>query len=167
MRRIHNIISTHLMLSAIFSTFAMASEAPFDKAVSEETFSLQPLTEGKNINENSNDEKLAEGLILNRTVTRLGYNFYRQFVSTYRDIGGETEHSGLTVVEQPTARSGSRITILHNRKPIFTTFASPVSRYIYLQAESAAKRIDIQLKQIKEEAKFVAFENPDLAPDEF
>lgn len=168
MLKIRNMITINLIYMVVFSMATTASEASDKKIESEETLSSKPFTEAKDISDsNKNENSLEEGLILNRTMTRLGYNFYREFVSSYRDIGGINEHSGLTVVEQPTARSGSKITILHNRKPIFITFISPVSRYIYAQAGAAAKRIDLQLKQAKDQTKWTVFENPDLATEEY
>ncbi|MGX9460736.1 curli production assembly/transport protein CsgE [Shewanella sp. A14] len=110
---------------------------------------------------------LIDGLILNRAMTRFGHRFYREFVSAYRDINGTTDHSGLTVVEQATARSGSKILVLHNRKPVFVTVLSPASRNIDKQAIVAAKRVDSMLMQYQQQVKWSAFFDPDLAPDEF
>jgi len=110
---------------------------------------------------------LIDGLILNRAMTRFGHRFYREFVAAYRDIGGETVHSGLTIEEKATARSGSIITIFNNRKRIFVTVVSPASRNIDKQALSAATRIDQILKQNKKQASWAQFLNPDLAADEF
>lgn len=110
---------------------------------------------------------LIDGLILSRAMTRFGHRFYRQFVADYRDIGGVTRHSGLTVVEQATARSGSKISILHNRKPIYITVVSPASRNIDEQAMSAAKYVNQKLKQHQKQASWAQFLDPDLAPDEF
>ncbi|MGI2110201.1 curli production assembly/transport protein CsgE [Shewanella sp. Arc9-LZ] len=110
---------------------------------------------------------LIDGLILNRAMTRFGHRFYREFVSAYRDINGMSNHSGLTVVEQATARSGSKILVLHNRKPVFVTFLSPASRNIDAQANMAAKRVNASLLQYQQQAKWAAFSDPDLAPDEF
>jgi len=110
---------------------------------------------------------LVDGLILNRAMTRFGHRFYREFVSAYRDINGMSEHSGLTIVEQATARSGSKILVLHNRKPIFVTFVSPASRNLDEQADMAAKRVNVSLLQYQQQAQWNAFSDPDLASDEF
>ncbi|MEZ9593750.1 curli production assembly/transport protein CsgE [Shewanella sp. 10N.261.52.F9] len=110
---------------------------------------------------------LIDGLILNRAMTRFGHRFYREFVADYRDIGGMAQHSGLTVVEQATARSGSKISILHNRKPIYITVVSPASRNIDEQALAAAKWVNQKLTQNQKQASWAQFLDPDLAPDEF
>ena len=125
--------------------------------------------EARNTNDTvpKHEGDLVDGLILNRAMTRFGHRFYREFVSAYRDMGGMTDHSGLTIVEQATARSGSKITILHNRKPIFITVVSPASRNLDLQASAAAVKVDMLLKQSKKQANWLSISDPDLAPDEF
>ncbi|MGS0727771.1 CsgE family curli-type amyloid fiber assembly protein, partial [Shewanella sp. 0m-11] len=86
-----------------------------------------PLAESTSDKPPKVETDLIDGLILNRAMTRFGHRFYREFVAAYRDIGGVAQHSGLTVVEQATARSGSKISILHNRRPIYITVVSPAS----------------------------------------
>ncbi|ARD22016.1 MULTISPECIES: curli production assembly/transport protein CsgE [Shewanella] len=113
------------------------------------------------------ESDLIEGLILNRAMTRIGHQFYREFVSAYRDIGGATKHSGITVIEQATARSGSKILIQQNRKTIFVTFVSPISRNLEQQVNYAAKRVNTAVIKQNEQAVLGALLDPDLAPDEF
>lgn len=134
----------------------------------------QEITLNKSLTVNSTSDKpprvetdLIDGLILNRAMTRFGHRFYRQFVADYRDIGGVTRHSGLTIVEQATARSGSKISILLNRKPVYITVVSPASRNIDEQAMSAAKYVNQKLKQQQKQASWTRFLDPDLAADEF
>nr|WP_283165131.1 curli production assembly/transport protein CsgE [Shewanella aquimarina] len=113
------------------------------------------------------ESDLIDGLILNRAMTRVGHRFYREFVAAYRDIGGMTEHGGLSIVELATARSGSKISVLHNRKPIFVTVVSPAGRQLDKLAEQVARRVDSILKQNKKQASWAQWLDPDLAPDEF
>ncbi|MCL1039299.1 curli production assembly/transport protein CsgE [Shewanella submarina] len=110
---------------------------------------------------------LIDGLILNRTMTRFGHRFYKEFVMDYRNIGGMTDHDGLTIKEQASARNGSRMTILHNRKPVFVTVVSPASRNIDAQAKSAASYVDKVLRQQRDQAAWSSLMDPDLAADEF
>ncbi|MCG9755485.1 curli production assembly/transport protein CsgE [Shewanella insulae] len=113
------------------------------------------------------ESDLIDGLILNRAMTRVGHSFYREFVAAYRDIGGMTDHGGLSIVELATARSGSKISVLHNRKPIFVTVVSPASRQLDKLAEQVARRVDNILKRNKKQASWAQWLAPDLAPDEF
>ena len=110
---------------------------------------------------------LIDGLILNRAMTRVGHRFYREFVAAYRDIGGITNHSGLSIVERATARNGSKVSILLNRRPIFVTIVSPASRNLDKQAASAAARVNQLLQQNQKQAVWAQWLDPDLAPDEF
>ncbi|MGS0676766.1 curli production assembly/transport protein CsgE [Shewanella sp. 0m-4] len=126
-----------------------------------------PLAESTSDKPPKVETDLIDGLILNRAMTRFGHRFYREFVAAYRDIGGVAQHSGLTVVEQATARSGSKISILHNRRPIYITVVSPASRNIDEQALAAAGRVNQKLKQNQRQANWAQFLDPDLAPDEF
>ncbi|MCZ4337033.1 curli production assembly/transport protein CsgE [Shewanella colwelliana] len=113
------------------------------------------------------ESDLIDGLILNRAMTRVGHRFYREFVAAYRDIGGMTQHSGLSVVERATARSGSKVLILHNRKPVYITVISPASRDLDKQAVGAAKRVNQVLMQNQKQSSWAQWLDPDLAPDEF
>lgn len=143
---------------------------PESKAsVAQENALKQPDNKVVNVSDTrpKRETDLVDGLILNRAMTRFGHRFYREFVSAYRDINGMSEHSGLTIVEQATARSGSKILVLHNRKPIFVTFVSPASRNLDAQADMAAKRVNVSLLQYQQQAQWNAFSDPDLAPDEF
>ncbi|GIU48581.1 hypothetical protein TUM4438_30310 [Shewanella sairae] len=136
--------------------------------IAEEIVLAKQVTEIKSTSDKAPKEEadLIDGLILNRAMTRFGHRFYREFVADYRDIGGFTKHSGLTIVEQATARSGSKISILHNRKPIYITVVSPASSNIDEQALMAAKSVNQRLKQYQKQASWTQFIDPDLAPDE-
>ncbi|MCL1123634.1 curli production assembly/transport protein CsgE [Shewanella surugensis] len=80
-------------------------------------------------------------MILNRSMTRFGHRFYREFVIDYQDIGGTIIHGGLSIIENATARSGRLITITHNRKVIYKVVISPGNSNLDEQAELAAKRV--------------------------
>ena len=138
-------------------------------SVAQENALKQPDDKVVNVSDDKpkRETDLVDGLILNRAMTRFGHRFYREFVSAYRNINGMSDHSGLTIVEQATARSGSKILVLHNRKAIFITFVSPASRNLDEQADMAAKRVNVSLLQYQQQAQWNAFSDPDLASDEF
>lgn len=143
--------------------FISANDLPKVEIKSKQALESQNISDAKP----KREADLVDGLILNRAMTRVGHRFYREFVLAYRDIGGISSHSGLSIVERATARSGSKITILHNRKPIYITVVSPVSRNIDDQAAAAASRVNQTLRQNKKQASWAQFLDPDLAPDEF
>lgn len=150
-----------LLGALLFGNVALASDEgmilPSQAAEGQATSDAKP----------RNEADLIDGLILNRAMTRMGHRFYREFVGAWRDIGGTGEHAGLTVVEQATARSGSKISVLHNRKAVYVTVVSPASRQIDAQAMAAAKRVDEVLRQQKQQAVWQAMADPDMAADEF
>ncbi|WP_298769554.1 CsgE family curli-type amyloid fiber assembly protein [uncultured Shewanella sp.] len=113
------------------------------------------------------EANLGDGLILNRSMTRFGHRFYREFVIDYQDIGGTVTHGGLTIIEKATARDGSLITITHNRKVIFKTVISPANNNIDEQAKIAATKVDQMLKRQQQQAGWGQWLDPDLASDEF
>ncbi|QFI38196.1 curli production assembly protein CsgE [Moritella marina ATCC 15381] len=84
----------------------------------------------------SNDDSLVEiqGLLIDRTLTRLGKDFYFTFAMKMNSEYGDLEVN-LTISEVPTALSGSIITIHHFNRVIYKTALSP-GRY---QAEQRAE----------------------------
>jgi len=56
------------------------------------------------------------GFIVDRTITQFGGEFFRHFSRAWREQGG-TEGVNLTVVERPSARSGSIVFVEHNNRP--------------------------------------------------
>lgn len=76
------------------------------------------------------------GLIVDRTITRLGEDFYFFFSQTVNDrLDNMTEN--LEVRERPTALSGSIIGVYHSGKPIYRTALSPGRRQAKEKAEEA------------------------------
>ncbi|MFT5807741.1 MAG: curli production assembly/transport component CsgE [Moritella dasanensis] len=84
----------------------------------------------------SDDDSLVEieGLLIDRTLTRLGKDFYFTFAMKMNNEYGDLEVN-LTISEVPTALSGSIITIHHFDRVIYKTALSP-GRY---QAEQRAE----------------------------
>lgn len=84
----------------------------------------------------SDDDSLfeIEGLLIDRTLTRLGKDFYFMFAMKMNNEHGDLEVN-LTIKEVPTALSGSIITIYHFNRIIYKTALSP-GRY---QAEQRAE----------------------------
>lgn len=76
------------------------------------------------------------GLIIDRTMTRLGANFYTAFSQLVNDRH-ENLKENITVKERPTALSGSIITIFHLGKPIYKTALSPARKLASERAEQA------------------------------
>jgi curli production assembly/transport component CsgE len=71
----------------------------------------------------------------------------------------------LSVHEQPTAASGSRIWVEHNRRTLFQAFLPPTRADIEATARRAASQVAQRFKTLELER--ALFKNPDLGPDEF
>lgn len=103
------------------------------------------------------------GVVINRTITVLGKDFYQYFTSLWRQKDG-SENYTISIQERPTARFGSEIWVEYRQKKMFHAFLSP--------ARSAAKDIsqqavEIVLKNITQnEVDRALFHSPDLGPEE-
>jgi len=64
------------------------------------------------------------GVVLNRTMTIVGHDFYQYFATTWR-TRNNTERYSITIVERPTAIRGSEIWVEYRNKRVFRTFVSP------------------------------------------
>jgi curli production assembly/transport component CsgE len=104
-----------------------------------------------------------QGVIVDDTATFIGRQFYDAFAVAWLDQGAGEQN--LSVHEQPTAHSGSRIWIEHNRRTLFQVFLSPIRADIEATADRAAASVAQRFKALELER--TLFKNPDLAPDEF
>ncbi|MFC1503141.1 CsgE family curli-type amyloid fiber assembly protein [Pseudomonadota bacterium] len=88
--------------------------------------------------ESIDDLNEISGVVIDRTMTRLGANFYSIFSQKLNDKYDDLKEN-LTVKEKPTALSGSIITIYHRRKPIYRTALSPGRQQAEDKADEAVK----------------------------
>ncbi|MGF1903718.1 curli production assembly/transport protein CsgE [Aliivibrio salmonicida] len=116
--------------------FSFISNASENKAVLENS---TPLEKDK-VNE-VDDLIEIDGLIIDRTLTRLGKDFYFSFSikmnSKYDDLG-----VNLTVKERPTALSGSIIGVYHFDKVIYRGALSPGQRQAEEKADQAVEAVN-------------------------
>ena len=104
------------------------------------------------------------GLVVDNTATFIGRQFYDAFAVAWLDQG-IADAQNLSVHEQPTARSGSRVWIEYNRQTLFLVFLPPIRANIEETAGQAAAAVARRFKTLEIER--ALFQNPDLAPDEF
>lgn len=108
------------------------------------------------------DEPLA-GVVLNRTITVMGWDFYQYFTATWRALHAN-ERISLSVHERPTARWGSEIWIQYGQKRVFQTFLSParsMSREVSKKAVEMAYRNAVEINVQR-----ALFTSVDLGPEE-
>lgn len=90
----------------------------------------------KKQNENGN---LLTGIVVNRTITVLGWDFFHYFAASWRESPA-SEHYSVSIHERPTAIRGSEIWIEYNHQRVFQTYLSP--------ARSAVKDVSAAAVQI-------------------
>lgn len=78
------------------------------------------------------------GIVVNRTVTVLGNDFYRAFTRSWHDKDGDNRYS-IAVYERPTARFGSEIWVQYRQQRIFHMFLSPARQKARELGEQAAR----------------------------
>ena len=89
-----------------------------------------------------NSEDLLTGIVVNRTVTVLGWDFYDYFSSAWRENEASDRYS-VSVHERPTAIRGSEIWVEYNNKRVFHTYLSP-ARSAVKEVSAAAVSIAYQ-----------------------
>lgn len=104
------------------------------------------------------------GMIINRTVTVQGHDFYRFFATIWRAKGLDT-HYTIAIYERPTARWGSEIWVEYRRQEMFHTFLPPARSQTRAISEYAVNLVFENL--MDSEFERLLIHNPDLAPEEF
>lgn len=106
---------------------------------------------------------LPGGVILNRTITIVGHDFYQYFSTGWRTRDNNERYS-ISIVERPTAIRGSEIWIEYRNKRVFRTFLSPARSAVKAISQRAVgivynTIVDMELQQL-------LFEDHDLAREE-
>lgn len=103
------------------------------------------------------------GIVVNRTVTVLGQDFYQYFSSRWRQKSISNTFT-ISIHERPSARFGSEIWVQFRQKRMFHAFLPP--------ARAATKKIswaavDIVSQNINDsEVERIMVKSPDLGPEE-
>jgi len=121
-----------IILTTLFS-FSVVAGQKFDNGPA-----LEDNSKLEDKNQLNTDLNEVSGLIIDRTMTRLGANFYAAFSQMVNDRHEELKEN-ITVKERPTALSGSIITIFHLGKPIYKTALSPARKQASERAEQAMR----------------------------
>ena len=131
------------------------------------SLSLAALENGQALEENKSSsliENEVDGLIIDRTMTRLGDDFYFFFTQLMNERHGSLKEN-LTVKERPTALSGSIIGVYHRDKPIYRTALSPGRKHAEDKAKEALNAVTSHLIRWKSQLTYQ--DTFDLDQDEF
>ena len=110
-----------------------------------------------------NLDGLPGGVVLNRTITVVGHDFYRYFTTSWR-ARDNSERYSIAIIERPTAIRGSEILVEYRNKPVFRTYLSP--------RRAAVKKISMQAVGlvydtiIEKDLQELLYQDLDLAKEE-
>jgi curli production assembly/transport component CsgE len=110
-----------------------------------------------------NNDRLG-GIVINRTMTVLGWDFYSTFSEIWEALHPDSPYM-LTIIERPTAQFGSEIWVDYRDIHIFHTFLSP-ARSGVKEASQEAVNLAYQNIQKIEQARKEFDHDADLGPEE-
>ena len=152
--------------------FVAAQTGPEGDSVRRNTVSASPRAQDEAARDRTEDAQRAVdrifddplgGVVVNRTVTVLGKDFYRHF-STYWRQNQESTRYSISIHERPTARFGSEIWVLYRQQPMFHIFLPPARQATRGISEVAVHQV---LENIsRRELERLTTRNPDLGPEE-
>jgi curli production assembly/transport component CsgE len=103
------------------------------------------------------------GIVINRTVTVLGNDFYQYFATAWREKDGDNRFS-IAVYERPSARFGSEIWVTFRQDRVFHTFLSPARQAARKVSQQA---VEITYKNITDnEVQRMLYQGEDLGKEE-
>ena len=154
-RVMHAGLALTLLAAAPCAAFAQAQEA-------EEEDSGR-LTESTQREERTLFPDPLNGMVVNRTVTVLGKDFYRYFSTRWRQ-SEEASRYTVSIYERPTARFGSEIWVLYRQQRMFHIFLPPARAATRGISEVAVQHVLDNISQ--RELERMTIRNPDLGPEE-
>lgn len=103
------------------------------------------------------------GVIVNRTVTVQGHEFYQYFSMWWRQLDEDNKYS-ITIYERPSARWGSEVWVEYRNDRVFHVFLPPARSQTKQISEQAAQ---IAFQYIEEnELEQMLHQSEDLGPEE-
>lgn len=105
------------------------------------------------------------GLIINRTVTTLGWDFYKSFSGIWQALHPDSEFT-LTITERPTAQFGSEIWVSYRNTTLYHAFLPPARSRVNETAKKAAEIAFNGVEEIEQQEKVLS-KDSDLAPSEY
>ena len=103
------------------------------------------------------------GLIVNRTITVIGWDFYKSFSEIWQALYPDSTDT-LSVVERPTAQFGSEIWITYQNQNVFHTFLSPARSRAQDESKKAVEIVHNNLLNIEIQQKYL--QDADLGKEE-
>jgi len=117
----------------------------------------------KSLDQGRIDSDPLRGLIINRTITVLGWDFYQSFSEIWRALYPNSQDT-MTVIERPTAQFGSEIWISYLNQTVFHTFLSPARSRAREESKNAVQIVHDNIANINVQRKYT--QDADLGPEE-
>lgn len=109
------------------------------------------------------DNDPLRGIVINRTMTVMGWDFYRNFTQVWQALYPDSLDT-MTITERPTAQFGSEIWISYLDQTIYHTFLSPARSRARDESRNAVEVVHNNIEIIDAQRKFV--QDADLGPEE-
>ncbi|MCI2808743.1 curli production assembly/transport protein CsgE [Eoetvoesiella caeni] len=123
----------------------------------------EPRQQGNGLDSGRISNEPLRGLIINRTITVVGWNFYTSFSSIWQALYPASKDT-LAITERPTAKFGSEIWISYENQNVYHTFLSPARSRARDESKQA---IEIVRKNVAEiDLRRKLFQDADLGPEE-
>ncbi|HET8598160.1 MAG TPA: curli production assembly/transport protein CsgE [Castellaniella sp.] len=119
--------------------------------------------DGQKLDRGKIDNDPLRGLVINRTVTVLGWDFYKSFSEIWQALYPDSRDT-MTVIERPTAQFGSEIWISYLNQTVFHTFLSPARSHARDESKAAVETVHENIRSIDIRRQFV--QDADLGPEE-
>ena len=111
----------------------------------------------------SQGDDFLTGIVINRTVTVLGWDFYHYFAAAWRE-NEASDHYSVSVYERPTAIRGSEVWVEYNHQRVFHTYLSPARSAVKDVSEAAVKTTYENIAAI--DINRLLFQDKDLGSEE-
>lgn len=103
------------------------------------------------------------GVVINRTVTVMGRDFYKYFAALWRDKE-MSERFSISIHERPSAIRGSEMWVQFGQRKVFHAYMSPARAAV---KDASAQAVEIAYKNVVElEVQRLLFQDKDLGPEE-
>lgn len=109
------------------------------------------------------DQEPLRGLMINRTMTVMGWSFYKSFSDIWQALYPDSQDT-LAVVERPTAQYGSEIWVNYLNQTVYHTFLSPTRSRAREESQNAVEVVHNNIDIINAQRQLV--QDADLGPEE-
>ncbi|GAA0224312.1 hypothetical protein GCM10009125_11620 [Castellaniella daejeonensis] len=123
----------------------------------------EPEPPKRNLDEGRINSDPLRGLIINRTITVMGWDFYSNFSQVWQALYPDSQAT-MTVIERPTAQYGSEIWISYLNQTVFHTFMSPARSRAKDQSREVVQVVKENIDIINAQRQFI--QSADLGPEE-